>query len=290
MKKNILKLFFLIYILSLLFSCSSKSSTPVTEFVSQADQHLIRGNELLKQGNYDNAGTNFLKSYTKYSLSDDLEGCGASLVGLGITLFNQQREEEAYLVLNKAENYFSFSKNPQDILSFYITKALLFIEKQKFDQAFELLKNSESKGSTDKRLAPSLAFLEIKRNNFEKAKNYLNKKEDTSFYYYVSGIYELETKNYETALINLEKALLKDKTQGNISETASDLEALSRVYLETKDYKKSENYLLRAIKVYILINKIDKANKLIEKFKEIPRDKNHDMNLENFFIELWINK
>jgi tetratricopeptide (TPR) repeat protein len=290
MKKKFLKSILILCILPLAFSCSSKQTNGVSDILSEADQRLVRGNELLRQGEYNEAGMNFIKSYTNYSLSDDLRGCGSSLTGLGISLFNQNRSIESDLVFKKAENYFQASKRPLELLSFYITKSLLLIEQEKFDKAEKLLKDAEKKDSKDQRLKPALALLELKKNNPEKAFEYLSEKGNTSFYFYVSGLLEIEKQNFEKALSDLEKALEKDKKEGNVSQTAGDLEALSNLYLKTGDKQKAKNCILRAIKIYILIDKIDRANKLIETLKKISSELEEDMSVENFFIELWMNR
>ncbi|MCB9493810.1 MAG: hypothetical protein H6681_00015 [Desulfobacteraceae bacterium] len=287
MKKNIL--FCLLFII--FFSCSSKTTTPAPpELLSQADERLVRGNDLLQQGDYDEAGFNYLKSYTDYSLSDDLNGCGASLAGLGISLFRQDRKSEAELVLKKAEKYFVSSNNSQELLAFYVTKALILIEYQKYDEAESLLNHVKEKGLKDQRIMPALALISLKTGRSDDAENYLTYKNNSSFYYYVSGLFDFENGNFETSKSNLEKALEIDKTKGNVAALAADLEALSNLYIKTNDHQKASDFLLRSIKINILTNKIDKANKLIERLKQISPDNNTDMSVENFFIELWMNR
>lgn len=287
MKKNIL--FCLLFII--FFSCSSKTTTPAPpELLSQADERLVRGNDLLQQGDYDEAGFNYLKSYTDYSLSDDLNGCGASLAGLGISLFRQDRKSEAELVLKKAEKYFVSSNNSQELLAFYVTKALILIEYQKYDEAEALLNHVKEKGLKDQRIMPALALISLKTGRSDDAENYLTYKNNSSFYYYVSGLFDFENGNFETSKSNLEKALEIDKTKGNVAALAADLEALSNLYIKTNDHQKASDFLLRSIKINILTNKIDKANKLIERLKQISPDNNTDMSVENFFIELWMNR
>ncbi|MDY0361717.1 MAG: hypothetical protein RBR08_09705 [Desulforegulaceae bacterium] len=286
MKKNFLfGLLFLIF-----FSCSSKNTNQAPELLSQADQRLVRGNELLQQGDYGEAGINFLKSYTDYSLSDDLIGCGASLTGLGIALFNQSRNSEAELVFKKAEKYFESSKNFEELSCFYVTKALILIENQKYDKALALLNQAKEKGTHDQRIMPAIALICLKTQKTDEAKIYLTNKNDSSFYFYVAGLLDFENKNFEDSKSNLEKALEIDKTKGNVTALAADLEALSNLFIKTNDNQKASDFLLRSIKINILTNKIAKANKQIERLKQISPDKTHDMNVENFFIELWMNR
>lgn len=290
MKKKFLKSILILCIFTLVFSCSSKQTNGVSDILSEADQRLVRGNELLHEGEYNEAGIYFLKSYTNYSLSDDLIGCGASLAGLGISLFNQNRQTEAELVFIKAEKYFESSNNMQELLAFYVTKALILIESQKYDKAQALLNHAKEKGFKDQRIMPALALISLKTGRSDDAKIYLADKNNSSFYYYVSGLLNFENGNFETSKSNLEKALEIDKAKGNVTALAPDLEALANLFIKTNDNQKAADFLLRSIKINILVNKIDKANRQIERLKQISTDNTTDMSVENFFIELWMNR
>ncbi|MGM0418846.1 MAG: tetratricopeptide repeat protein [Thermodesulfobacteriota bacterium] len=294
MGKNILKLFFFAAVLLLFTSCSGHEIKQIPEQLKQGDQRLARGNILLKQGNSDEAGRHFLKAYKAYSLADDLQGCGASLTGLAISLFSQARKSEAELFLDKAKNCYKASRDTQSLDSFYITKSLLYLRCNETEKGEKTI-NKVSPDTNDERLDTTLAFLELKKNNTEKAYQHINRVnpfilDNKSFFYYTKGLIDMEIEDYISCEKNLLKALELDKNSGSTLRTASDLEALFNLYKKQGNIEKAENYLLRALKIYTITDNKTRKNILIRDLKNLGENANKDMSVEKYFLDLWENQ
>jgi|GEM_PF-4674685 tetratricopeptide (TPR) repeat protein len=294
MYKNILIFSFFAAVLLLFTSCSGHEIKPVPEQLKQGDQRLVRGNSLLKQGNSEEAGRQFLKAYKAYSLADDLQGCGASLTGLAVSLYSRDRKNEAELFLDKAETCYISAEDIQSLDSFYITKSLLYLRSNDTEKGEKAI-NKVSLDVKDERLGTALAFLELKKTNIKKAYQYISSVNPTSldnksFYYYTKGLINMEQDNYISCEENLLKALEFDKNSVNVLRTASDLEALYNLYKKQGDIEKAENFLLRALKIYTITDNKTRKDLLIKDLKKLDKNANKDMSVENYFIELWENQ
>lgn len=289
------KIYILIFLsLSIFISCSTPKKQQIPKPLKGGDQRLLRGNSLIKEGKNDDAAFNFIKAYKLYSSIDDILGCGASLTGLSISLFRQNRYDESIMFLEKAQTYYLNLNDLKQLSSFYITKASLLTELEKLDEAKLFLNKAKNLNSTDKRLYLSFAALEIKRKNMIKAKEYIDisttqNSAPSSFLFYIKGLYAYETKDFKDSEAYLLKALKIDKKNANTPMIASDLYALYKLYKTKDDLKKAKSYLLRALKIYALMENIDKTNRLITELKNIKKGSDHDISVENFFIKKWMN-
>lgn len=289
MKKNT---GFIILILFLISSCSSSSPVkylPVQ--IKEADEFLVRGNSCLSEGKYSDAGKNFIKAYKNYSLADNLIGCGSSLTGLSTALFNQGREKEGFFVLQAAEKYFIQSGKDQDLETFLITKALMFIKNNKLEDAEKILGRINS---SKLRFYIASAFLSLKLEKTDQALKFIHmvKKENAksnSFYFYTLGMIFLETEDYSGAEENFKKALDIDKTRGNSPDTAADLYALFCVNKKKQNMDKALNYLMRSFKIYMITGNRPESEKIIKEIKILKNTGNQDIWNEKIFMNLLTN-
>lgn len=281
-------------IIIMLSACSSAPKKIIPQSINKADEKLAKANNLLHQGMYYQSKDSFFEAYKYYSLSDNLLGCAYALTGLSNALINLDQKTSAFLFLDKAQQYYTAADDKYALSNFYLSKALLLIQTDEPKQAEKELQTAENMQPNSVEITITKAFIEFKQKNYQKAYEILNTLnpeniKQNSFYFYTLGIIQTELNLNTKAQTSLLTALKLDKENGLAPKTAADLEALYMLGKKSGDLKTAKSYLLRSLKIYSIIGKTDKINFLINELKNMNIDKEQDMSVENFFMNLWIN-
>ncbi|MFD2562781.1 tetratricopeptide repeat protein [Aquimarina rubra] len=196
----------------------------------------------------DKSKTYYEKSLPYYKMLNDSSGIGNIYNNLGYMLFKRDKYEEASDYLHKAISYY---KDTSYIINSNINLIHIDLKKEQYGQAYDKLTYIKS--------------LESSLHDF------LDKAE----FYYLFGLYYMDTRNYENAISYLQKSLELSKERGISDFVKLSLEKLSEIYSFKKDYKKS----LELFKKYAQVNDSISDQQTKKQIAQLELNHEYDNNL-----------
>lgn len=207
--------------------------------------------------------------------------------------------------LNNFKESLKYATNPQDINSIKLNIAVIYINNNKSELAYDLLidivKYYESyKGNDLNKDFLTIAYinLSVVAPTTKERLNAINKailtSKDTQDYdlqtslYLKKGELLLSLKNYKQASIFLKKAYKESKKGGYNITAISSLISLSKCYYKTKEYNKAADYMDTLLNPKLDVLKIPTTSKTIDSLAHIVYFKTGSFNKSFFHAERYI--
>ncbi|MBT4363757.1 MAG: tetratricopeptide repeat protein [Desulfobacterales bacterium] len=201
------------------------------------------------------------ESFGIYSKEGDDMGALQALSNKAAALIDKGEMDEAGKTLDEAESI------SDRINTFFIplhcNRGVLLTRKGEFQEAHEVL---------------SMA---LKKANPGKISEYATAN-------YAMGNLLLKKNDYEKAINYLEKALKADRSIGFHKGMADDLAAIGTSYLKLQKYEKASEYLKRSIKIYALVKKTEKVHEVLEQLEDASSKADIDITVTRHFVKRWM--
>ena len=296
-------LFFLAAIIFLFtISCSSapKKSSEVNTRKNRAADYMEFGNRYFTQGLYNQALVFFNMALDENIAADFEPGISRvkSSIGRSYLLTGDLPKAEKYIV----ESY-SLAKelNDPDLIALSANNAAelniaknIITEADKFIS--EAITQAKSKSATQAEAYHTLAVIERKKGNSEKALATINKaieinKDNKAHsnlaanYYFAASVYSQDN-NYAKAVEMLNIALKEDRIEENSFGLAKDYKALGIVSLKNNKKEEAYSFFIKSLDISRVIQNTDEEKSVLNYLIEISQDLGKTSDVKKFKDQL----
>lgn len=285
-------------------ACGTGKKTLQKPKAYQSAVNMINsGNQLYKQGCYENALEYVFTAHELFAFADYQGGVAKSFNNIGNIYRAKKDTESALLFLDEAVKVYKTMDDYRGVVQALSNKSAVCIDLKMFGEAEKLLNEVDRIATSSGFIYPpalnNRGILFIRLGKYAEAQDVLTKAmaviDKNNFFEYTAvnfalGRLMVETKQYQKAESYFMEALRNDRKIGFNKGIADDLFAIGSLFMVLENYEMACDYLQRSLKVYTLLNDKENAEKsftLLKKAVNSASGETVDITITEFFIDLW---
>ena len=268
------------------------SLTIIESKMAQNNHYTARANYNMalnynRMGLYKEAKEHNLQAMEYYLLSKDTVGYVKTLNNLALSMKSQNQYQEALQYLYKSIDIIANKTDSEIYLKTQLNLGIVHYSMDNYDLALDFfyksihLANSNNFDEYSKALLNNIASAHTMKRNYDSARYYYHKSKPSikdeshssySNYFNNLGFIDLKIRDYESALLNFEKALKIRRANSEYGKVVSSLIQIGKLYSEMGDKKQAIDHFMQADSITHKINNLEGIVDVSKYLSEIYSD------------------